>query len=147
MSEEKAPIIYNKRLHDLLAVFARQPLDAQIKVTSGTIALLMGTGRHSSEHLRALWGAANLPISLTGTQARELLAAMENAQKKAFEQNSRKHYVQVGPNWKEMKRKITNPTLSAWRTNLRTSQRQSSTFTITQRILRLSGLPKLSSCC
>jgi len=109
MSEEKAPIVYNQRLRDLLAVFARQPDDAQINVTAGTIALLMGTGRHSSEHLRALWGAANLPISLTGKQARELLERIEEAQKKAFEQNSRKHFVQVGPNWKEMRRRITGP--------------------------------------
>jgi len=112
MSEEKAPVVYNKRLHDLLAVFSRQPEDAQINVTAGTIALLMGTGRHSSEHLRALWGAANLPVSLTGKQARELLAAIEAAQKKQFEENSRKHFVQVGPNWREMKRKTIKRPLS-----------------------------------
>jgi hypothetical protein len=120
VSEEKAPVVYNQRLHDLLAVFARQPDDAQIKVTSGTIALLMGTGRHSSEHLRALWGAANLPKTLTGKQARELLERIEAAQKKMLEQNSRKHYVQVGPDWKEIKRRITGPLSSAWRTISRT---------------------------
>jgi len=113
VSEEKLPVVYNQRLRDLLTVFARQPEDAQIKVTSGTIALLMGTGRHSSEHLRALWGAANLPVSLTGKQARELLAAMENAQKKQFEENSRKHFVQVGPNWKEMRRRTTKRSFHA----------------------------------
>jgi hypothetical protein len=109
VSEGRAPVVFNQRLRDLLAVFARQPEDAQIKVTSGTIALLMGTGRHSSEHLRALWGAANLPHTITGKQARELLNAVEAAQKKAFEQNSRKHFVQVGPNWKEMRRRTTKP--------------------------------------
>jgi len=93
-------------------VFARQPDDAEIKVTAGTIALLMGTGRHSSEHLRALWGAANLPVSLTGKQARELLNAIEAAQKKAIEENSKKRFVQVGPNWKVTQRKTTKRTLS-----------------------------------
>jgi len=100
MSEQKSPAIFNQRLHDLLVVLAQQPEDAKIRVTAGTIAYLMNTGRHSSEHLRALWGAAGFPKTLTGKEAKQLLAQVEEAKRKLYEENSRKHFVQVGPNWK-----------------------------------------------
>jgi hypothetical protein len=38
---------------------------------------------------------------------------MENAQKKMLEQNGRKHFVQVGPNWKEMRRRTTKRSFHA----------------------------------
>jgi len=104
VSEQRSPAIFNQRLHDLLVVLAQQPEDAKIRVTAGTIAYLMNTGRHSSEHLRALWGAAGFPKTLTGKEAKQLLAQVEEVKRKQLEENSRKHYVQVGPSFKQTPR-------------------------------------------
>jgi len=104
VSEQKPAAIYNSRLHDLLVVLAQQPEDAKLRITAGTIAYLMNTGRHSSEHLRALWGAAGFPKTITGKEAKQLLAQVEEAKRKQFEENSRKHFVQVGPSFKQTSR-------------------------------------------